>query len=338
MPVEKVTISGFMILKNVVSQGYPFIEAIIAALPICDEFLISEGYSSDKTWEALQILERKFPGKVRLFRDEWRGKTERGEILATMTNLLKQRCTGSYCLYVQANEIIHESSLEEIKNLPVLYPDVEMFRLPFYSIMGSRLLWIVDFRRRLFKNKEYIISKGDAYDVGYDPKRFMFRPRKLRDYLLYAKGEHTYYLPQPFYRYRAIFPVNYLKKLESRADLYGRNNLSYMWNKEYMYAKNVFDMTLPSQSSELFWQDMQAYFDGVMWQDLPPSISPTGGAPRRSIRKLDDNPKIMNHLLDKWEYDLQDSLNMLRSAGDGGISASTVEAECENLKSSGISL
>src|SRR5579885_2218265 len=90
MPVEKVTISGFMILKNVVSQGYPFIEAITAALPICDEFLISEGYSSDKTWEALQILERKFSGKVRLFRDEWRGKTERGEILATMTNLLKQ--------------------------------------------------------------------------------------------------------------------------------------------------------------------------------------------------------------------------------------------------------
>lgn len=213
MPAEKTTISGFMILKNAVLQGYPFLEAIIAALPICDEFLVSEGYSSDETWEALQVLEKKYPGKVRLFRDQWKGRTERGEILAAMTNVLKQRCAGSYCLYIQANEIIHESSLEEIKNLPALYPNVEMFRLPFYNIMGSRLLWVVDFRRRLFKNKEYIISKSDAYDVGYDPKRLVFQPRKLTDYILYAKGELSYYLPQPFYRYRAIFPVNYLTHL-----------------------------------------------------------------------------------------------------------------------------
>jgi len=314
MTVEKVTISGFMILKNAVSQGYPFLEAIVAALPICDEFLISDGYSSDETWEALQILERRYPGKVRLFRDEWRGQTERGEILATMTNLLKQRCTGSYCLYVQANEIIHESSLEELRNLPVLYPDVEIFRLPFYNIMGGRLLWIVDFRRRLFKNKEYIISKGDAYDVGYDPKRFVFRPRKLMDYLLYAKGEHTYYLPEPFYRYRAIFPVNYLKKLESRAGLYKRNNLAYMWNKEYLYAKNAFETTPPTWYPKEFWQKIRIYFDEVMWRDLPAGISPTAAVPRRCIRELADNPKIMNHLLDKWEYDLQDSLNALYSA------------------------
>ena len=63
MTVEKVTISGFMILKNAVSQGYPFLEAIVAAFPICDEFLISDGYSSDETWEALQILERRYPAR-----------------------------------------------------------------------------------------------------------------------------------------------------------------------------------------------------------------------------------------------------------------------------------
>ena len=42
-------ISGFMIVKDVLRQGYPFVEAIASALPICDEFLISDGYSTDGT-------------------------------------------------------------------------------------------------------------------------------------------------------------------------------------------------------------------------------------------------------------------------------------------------
>jgi glycosyltransferase involved in cell wall biosynthesis len=68
-------ISGFIVVRNVVSQGYPFIEAIAAALPICDEFLISDGCSTDETWEALQVLEAFYPGKIRLFQDEWKGST-----------------------------------------------------------------------------------------------------------------------------------------------------------------------------------------------------------------------------------------------------------------------
>jgi len=47
MPAQKyvlmLMISGFIILKDVLKQGYPFVEAIASALPICDEFLIAEG-------------------------------------------------------------------------------------------------------------------------------------------------------------------------------------------------------------------------------------------------------------------------------------------------------
>jgi len=35
-----------MIVKDVLSQEYPFMEAIAQALPICDEFLISDEYST----------------------------------------------------------------------------------------------------------------------------------------------------------------------------------------------------------------------------------------------------------------------------------------------------
>lgn len=35
-----------MIVRNVAVQGYPYLEAIRSALPICDEFLVSDGFSS----------------------------------------------------------------------------------------------------------------------------------------------------------------------------------------------------------------------------------------------------------------------------------------------------
>jgi hypothetical protein len=51
-------ISGFMIVRNVISQGYPFLEAIASVLPICDEFLVSDGYSDDGTFEVLSEVSR----------------------------------------------------------------------------------------------------------------------------------------------------------------------------------------------------------------------------------------------------------------------------------------
>jgi hypothetical protein len=91
-----VTISGFMIVRNVASQGYPFLEAALAALPVCDEFLISDGESSDATWKALEALRDKHPDKVKLFRDSWGGDASRGAVLARMTNALRRRCAGEY--------------------------------------------------------------------------------------------------------------------------------------------------------------------------------------------------------------------------------------------------
>jgi hypothetical protein len=320
MSTQRATISGFMIIKNVVSLGYPFLEAIVAVLPVCDEFLVSDGYSEDNTWEVLQVLKEKFPEKVRLYRDRWRGRTESGQVLSTMTNLLKDRCNGEYCLYVQANEIIHESSLEEIKELPLLFPNIEIFALPFYNIMGINLLWMAQFRKRLFKNKNYITSKGDAYEMGYDFKSLFPHSYRILNNLSSHSKEHTYYLPKPFYRYRAIFPNNYIKKLKTRFDLYRDKMLSYMWDNEYHYACTAMkEINLNNGSAKSFWKRMEVYFSEIMWSDLPPGIN-LDHLPRRFIRELDDSPKVMRNILkNRWEYDVRDSLNMLDSVSVSGL-------------------
>ena len=60
-------ISGFMVLKNVLKTRYPFVESIAASLPICDEFLISDGYSTDGTFEILEKIAA-INNKIKLFK------------------------------------------------------------------------------------------------------------------------------------------------------------------------------------------------------------------------------------------------------------------------------
>ncbi len=64
---SKPKISCFMNVRNVLSQGYPFVQSILAALPICKEFVISDGYSNDGTFETLKALKDKYP-KIDLVR------------------------------------------------------------------------------------------------------------------------------------------------------------------------------------------------------------------------------------------------------------------------------
>lgn len=43
------TVSGVYTCRNSIEVGYPFVEAILSALPLCDEFLINDGGSVDGT-------------------------------------------------------------------------------------------------------------------------------------------------------------------------------------------------------------------------------------------------------------------------------------------------
>jgi glycosyltransferase involved in cell wall biosynthesis len=52
-----VRISAFTVVKDALKQGYPFVESIASMLPICDELLVSDGFSKDGTYEILQKLE-----------------------------------------------------------------------------------------------------------------------------------------------------------------------------------------------------------------------------------------------------------------------------------------
>src|SRR3954471_3828927 len=102
-------ISGFTIIRNGLKFDFPFIESILSALPICDEFVINVGVSEDATRQTIEQLRLRLPpeqaSKIKIIESVWPldEKTKRmgGQILADQTNLALAECQGRWCLYLQ---------------------------------------------------------------------------------------------------------------------------------------------------------------------------------------------------------------------------------------------
>jgi hypothetical protein len=286
-------LSGFMIVRNVERQGYPFIEAARAALSLCDELLISDGFSTDRTWPGLVTLREAFGERVQLFRDEWPDATNRGGVLAAMSNRVRRRCNGDYCLSVQANEVVHEGARECIAALPARGPEIEIFALPYLTLFGTRLAWTADWRGRLFRNIPDILALGDAYDVGNAISRRC--PR------------HASLPPEFIYRYRALCPLNYVIKLRS---VVPRTEL---WARELALAeKSLAAAQAAADPVATFWELVRSDFEGRLWEGITPERA--SNPLRTFLGTTDRAPQVMAHLHDRWEYRLEDSLDALAAS------------------------
>jgi hypothetical protein len=252
-------ISGFMVLKNVLKTGYPFVESIAASLPVCDEFLISEGYSTDGTFEVVDKIS-KLNKKVKVYRQQW-PSVKKYSVIAEVTNAIRAKCRYDYIFSIQANEIIHEDSVELIKALPEMRPQVNTFSLPFVHLVKDYRFY-EDFRLRFSKNINNIVAVVDAWTMG-PTKSFtnsqtlkgLRHPRRMLQYI-YKGIEWTYanscssplskavYLPKPVYRYWSLFPMNYLEKCARHIEMFGLQELQ----KDVEILKNYTD------EPNLFWE------------------------------------------------------------------------------------
>jgi len=260
-------ISGFMIVKDVLKPGYPFVEAVASALPICDEFLISEGYSTDGTFEVVKRLSA-LNKKIRVFRQKW-PTSKRSSVLAEVTNVIRKKCKFNYIFSIQANEIIHEESLDFIKFLPEMCPEIHTFSFPYLHLVGNYKFG-EDFRLRFSKNLEGVVATSDACTLGLS-KAFIVseafkslrNPRRLLWYIgrgiewAYANSGTSYlskamYLPKPIFRYWSLFPRNFLEKCTKHAEMFNlpefnktrgilekcMNNYSSFWAKALELARS----------------------------------------------------------------------------------------------------
>jgi hypothetical protein len=111
-------VSGFTLVRNGDRFDYPYIESIRSLLPLVDELVVNVGTGDDGTLERLKALAAAEP-RIRLFESDWQldnpEKKRGGLILSEQTNLALDRCTGDWCIYLQADEVLHEQDYATLR-------------------------------------------------------------------------------------------------------------------------------------------------------------------------------------------------------------------------------
>ncbi len=108
-------ISGFSFAWNVAKLYYPFEEAIRSILPICHEFVIAIGKGDDDD-TTREMVEGISDPRIRIIDTDWgERETIRKLIHSQQTNIALNACTGDWCFYVQADEVVHEDDLPVVE-------------------------------------------------------------------------------------------------------------------------------------------------------------------------------------------------------------------------------
>ena len=178
------TISGFTIVKNAVNLQYPVVESIKSILPIVDEYVVLVGKSEDSTLEMIKAIGS---DKVRILENEWRDDFKwEGEIFSHLTNIALKECKGDWAFSLQADEVIHEKDLPELKRLIEECdekPLVKAISLRFIHFYGDYQTYNPYSHRkacRIVRNNGEVRSIGDAiaFALVGAPRRILEGPEK----------------------------------------------------------------------------------------------------------------------------------------------------------------
>ncbi len=106
-------VSCFTFVRNGEILGYPFVQSIKSALPLCDEFVVNIGPSEDDT---LRLVQEIGDPKIRIIENVWNEQMKvSGYVYGQQKNIAHFNCTGDWAFYLEADEVLHESELPKIR-------------------------------------------------------------------------------------------------------------------------------------------------------------------------------------------------------------------------------
>ncbi len=97
-------LSGFTLVRNAVQLNFPIVAAIASVLEVCDEVVVNVGRSDDETRPLVAGVR---DSRVRIVDSEW-DLSKGDDMLALETQRAMDACRGSWGIYIQADEVLHE--------------------------------------------------------------------------------------------------------------------------------------------------------------------------------------------------------------------------------------
>jgi hypothetical protein len=104
-------LSGFTLVRNAIKLDFPIVPAIRSVLEVCDEVVVNVGRSEDETRDLVASVD---DPRVRILDTEW-DFSKKNIMLSIETQRAMDACRGSWGIYIQADEVLHEQGAHILK-------------------------------------------------------------------------------------------------------------------------------------------------------------------------------------------------------------------------------
>jgi len=103
-------LSLYTAMRDCLSNDYPCLEMLRHHLPLADEIVINEGFSTDGTYEAIRDLDP----KIRVFRTKWERPAGENWWIH-FKDAARRECQGDWCIHLDSDEFIPDWEFEPIR-------------------------------------------------------------------------------------------------------------------------------------------------------------------------------------------------------------------------------
>lgn len=167
-------ISLYTAVQNGIYYDYHVVAMLKHHLPLADEIIINEGYSSDDTYERICNIDP----KIKVFRTKWEApKDEHWWI--HFKDAARRKCTGDWCIHLDCDEFIPEWQFDDIRTRLAQVTET-ILPLKFTNFYGNYKVYHVNPRKVFWSLKKMIIHRnieeiefwGDGANVRLRGKEF----------------------------------------------------------------------------------------------------------------------------------------------------------------------
>ncbi|MCS7297635.1 MAG: glycosyltransferase family 2 protein [Bacteroidia bacterium] len=244
---------GGMILRNGIKLGYPFREAILSALPLCEQFYVSVGQSNDGTHEALKEI--KDPRLV-IVESEWNLSLRKGgSVLAIETNKLIARLpSADWVLILQADEVLHEEDYPSLQAAMKEWhhnPRVEGLLFDYLHFYGS-YEWI-GASRRWYRREVRVIRPYPDIRAYRDAQGFRRGRRRLRVKPAHARIFHYGWVRPPAAQERKFIEMGRLWHEDEWIEKHKPKSFQYQTNDLLKRYEGTHPRVMTARIAEKDW-------------------------------------------------------------------------------------
>lgn len=273
-------VTGFTFIRNAIANDYPVAEAIRSVLPICDEFVVALGNSTDETAALIKSISA---DKIKIIDTVWDESLKKGgQVFAEETNKALQAISPDtdWMIYIQGDECIHERYLEVIKqemkdNLE--NNQVEGLLLKYLHFYGSYDYYAES--RRWYRREIRVLKNLPGIHSYRDAQGFRIAERKLKVKLIDAYVYHYGWVKTP-------------KALQGKVRNFNQFYQTQDWVEQHFPVQEVFDMRNA---------DRLLRFEGTHPQVIQNRIAATNWTFNEDLTKKTPKMNLKRRILQKIE-------------------------------------